>query len=81
MVGSTCCDPALHAGGKAGLGLPHNPSHRKIRHRHNGLDAVDILADQAQTAAHVNQGHYNGVALLALKHQPGRIKQIRCKEV
>ena len=70
---AACCDPALHAGGQVRLRLPHHAGHRQIGHGHDGLDAVDILHDQPQAAAHVDQRSHYGVALLALEHQTGRI--------
>lgn len=73
MVGAARGDPALHAGGQVGQGFPHDAGHRQIGHGQDGLDALDVLADQAQTAAHIDEAHDDGLAGLALKDQTGGV--------
>lgn len=73
VVGTAGGDLAPYAGGEAGVGLPHYPRHGQIGHGQDRLDAVDILANEAQTVAHINEADHDGVALLALKHQTGGV--------
>ena len=72
MMRAASGDPALHAGGKVGHRAPHDAGHGEVRHVHDGLHALNILADQAETAAHVHQGNNDGAAGLALEDQAGR---------
>ena len=66
-------DPALQAGGQIRHRAPHDAGDRQVRHLHDRLDALDVLADQAQTAAHVDQADDDRVALAALEHQARRV--------
>ena len=71
VVGAAGGDPALDAGGKVRHRLPHHPGHRQVGHGQDGLDAPDVLADEPQPAAHVDEAHHDGVPLVALKHKAG----------
>ena len=64
-------DPAGQAGGEVGHGAPHHAGHGQVGHVHDGLDALDVLADQAQAAAHVDEADDDGLARVPLKDQTG----------
>ena len=73
MVRAAGGDPALHAGEKVRHGPPHDSRHRQIGHRQDGLHRLDVLDDEPEPPAHVDERNHNSGASLALEHQPGRV--------
>ena len=64
---AACGDPAFHARGEAGHGSPHDSCDRQVRHGKNQLYGLDVLHDEAESAAHVNKAHNDGLAELSFK--------------
>ena len=73
VVCAASSDPAFDAGREIGHRAPHNAGDRQVRHGHDRLDGLNILHDEAQSAAHVDEACDNALASLAFKDETSGI--------